>query len=43
MNKYNSLYISIIYLDENDCVRTSSTFGDGQYDDNELPLVPFEP
>ena len=40
-NIYSPLDISIIRLDGYDCIRTSeSNFYD--YDDNELPLVPFE-
>ena len=38
---YSPLDISIIRLDCYDCIRTStSDFAD--YDDNELPLVPFK-
>ena len=41
-NIYAPLEVVIIRLDCYDCIRTStSDFGD--YNDNELPLVPFEP
>ena len=40
-NIYSPLSISIIRLDDNDCIRTStSDFHD--YNDNEMPLIPFE-
>ena len=40
-NIYSPLDISIIRLDAHDCICTStSVFCD--YDNNELPLVPFE-
>ena len=40
-NIYKTLDISIIRLDDYDCICTS-TSGADDYDDNELPLVPFE-
>ena len=42
MKVYNSLEFCIIHFDENDCVRTSSVFDENEdYDNNELPLIPF--
>ena len=42
MKNYNSFDIRIIYFDETDCIRTSDELGgNGGYDDNELPLLPF--
>jgi hypothetical protein len=41
-NIYEPLDIAVIRLDCYDCIRTSSSnFED--YNENELPLVPFEP
>ena len=41
-NIYKSLVIEVIRLDCYDCIRTS-TFNFEDYNDNELPLIPFEP
>lgn len=42
MKEYKSIEINITYLEDCDCIRTS--FGnDGEYNDNELPLLPFYP
>ena len=38
-NIYAPLEVVIICLDCDDCIRTSTS----DYNDNELPLVPFEP
>ena len=40
-NIYKPLDISIICLDNCDCIRTSVSNAE-DYDNNELPLVPFE-
>ena len=40
-NIYSPLDIFIIRLDDCDCIRTSD-FNAEDYDNNELPLVPFE-
>ena len=40
-NIYSPLDISIILLDACDCIRTSGCNPE-DYDNNELPLVPFE-
>ena len=39
MKEYKSVDISIIYLAESDCIRTSLEKDD--YKDNELPLLPI--
>ena len=42
-NIYNPLDISIIRLDGYDCICASTSTSDFyDYDNNELPLVPFE-
>ena len=41
-NIYASLEVVIIRLDCCDCIRTSTSDLE-DYNDNELPLVPFEP
>ena len=40
MCEYKSLEMYVILFAEEDCIRTS--FDQKDYDDNELPLVPFE-
>ena len=40
MSEYKPLEMYVICLDEEDCVRTSASNFEN-YDDNELPLVPF--
>ena len=39
MKEYQLVEISVIYLEEGDCIRTSLEKDD--YKDNELPLLPF--
>ena len=39
MSEYKPLAIYVILLSKDDCIRTS--FDGKDYDDNELPLVPF--
>ncbi len=39
MSEYKPLAMYVILLSEDDCIRTS--LGGKDYDDNELPLVPF--
>lgn len=39
MSEYKPLEMYVILLGEEDCIRTS--FNAEDYDDNELPLVPF--
>ena len=40
-NIYKPLEVSIIRLNDCDCIRTSDSYNE-DYNDNELPLVPFE-
>ena len=39
MSEYKPFEMYVILLSEDDCIRTS--FNGKDYDDNELPLVPF--
>ena len=39
MKEYKSVDISIVYLEEGDCICTSLEKDD--YKDNELPILPF--
>ena len=39
MRVYKPFEISVILFEQEDCIRTS--FNSADYDDNELPLVPF--
>lgn len=41
MKRYEQVSVSVIEFSESDCVRTSG--GGVVYEDNELPLVPFNP
>lgn len=40
-NSYEFLELKIIYLDIHDFIRTSSSQDFKDYEENELPLVPF--